>query len=152
MTQPLPIHFDYQGNERCEGYVRGVTNVPCKRCRTTGVDPIANDPTNCCGNFYTSGGPFSDGPSIDTGIPVCRNCGGYGCVPPVPAAETEEPKAAFEPFGAKFVAWISASPSRRARSGSSVNSAVAPLPRGAPGLRTVSTRSPSTSFSDRYSG
>ncbi|MBR1150139.1 hypothetical protein [Bradyrhizobium sp. JYMT SZCCT0428] len=75
MTEPMPRNYDYQGNERCLGYVRGVTSVPCKRCRTTGVDPVAADPGNVCGNF------------CGTDIPVCRSCGGYGCVPSQPAAE-----------------------------------------------------------------
>lgn len=83
MNEPLPHNYDYQGNERLPGYVRGVNSVRCRRCNTTGIDPIENDPSNVCGNF------------VGTDVPVCRSCGGYGCIPPQPAA-TEPCKAEAE--------------------------------------------------------
>lgn len=49
----------------------------CERCEGAGVDPAPNDPTNQCGNAFKQG----DGKLIDTGIPICRSCGGYGTVP-----------------------------------------------------------------------
>lgn len=52
-----PSRIDYQGNERCEGYIRGVTNVPCQKCETTGRGDGRNKPW-------------------------CDDCGGYGDVPP----------------------------------------------------------------------
>ena len=49
----LPPNFDYQGTERCLGYIRGVTAIKCEACKTTGyVNNI-----------------------------VCDECGGYGDVP-----------------------------------------------------------------------
>jgi LSD1 subclass zinc finger protein len=31
------INIDYQGNERCSGYIRGVTSIHCPECKTTGL-------------------------------------------------------------------------------------------------------------------
>lgn len=67
--EPLPTNFDYQGNERLPGYVRGVTNVRCGKCNTTGKGGGRN-------------------------APWCDDCGGYGCVPAVRVATFATDRAA----------------------------------------------------------
>ena len=49
-------------------------DVVCPRCSGSGVDPVKNDPTNRCRNFLNAD-------RTDSGVPVCRACGGYGTVP-----------------------------------------------------------------------
>lgn len=74
MSESLSRNFDYQGNERLLGYVRGVTHVRCRRCNTTGLGNGRN-------------------------APWCDDCGGYGDVPNNPSATTAA-RASAEPFSA----------------------------------------------------
>lgn len=65
-------HLARVGFEGCALFDESKANL-CKACGGSGIDKIKNDPTNVCGNFLERG-------VRDTGVPVCRECGGYGAV------------------------------------------------------------------------
>lgn len=62
----------------------------CPRCKGNGIDPVKNDQTNVCRNYLERG---KDGRHRDTGIPVCRRCGGYGTIPKSARAAAFEGRA-----------------------------------------------------------